>query len=192
MIQKVRKFLRHSWLPDLTGGLQQFKWRNDSLFIIDECLMFADHVVVPSKLRKAVLKQLHSGHPGINRMKAIARSVMYWPNLDWHQKDSQELSLAWKHRKIYLGLCRLTLTYPQQPWSRIHMDFAGSVNGQSFLVVVDAHSKWPEIFPMKNSETHSTITILRVLFSQYGLSENNGMELNSHLSRSVISASQVA
>ena len=38
--------------------------------------MFADCVVVPTKLRKAVLKQLHPGHPGINRMKAIARSVV--------------------------------------------------------------------------------------------------------------------
>ena len=44
--------------------------------------MFADHVVVPMKLRKAVLKQLHPRHPGINRMKAIVCSVMYWPNVD--------------------------------------------------------------------------------------------------------------
>ena len=44
--------------------------------------MFADRIVVPTKLRKAVLKQLHSGHPGNNRMKAIGRSVVYSPNVD--------------------------------------------------------------------------------------------------------------
>ena len=44
--------------------------------------MFADHVVIPMKLRKAVLKQPHSGHPGINQLKAIAHSVVYWPNVD--------------------------------------------------------------------------------------------------------------
>ena len=55
--------------------------------------------------------------------------------------------------------------YPEQPWSPIHVDFAGPINGLSFLKVVDAHSKWPEIFPMKNTDTHSTISILKWLFS---------------------------
>ena len=79
MIQKVHKFLRHSWLPGLKGDHQQFKWCSDYQSIIDECLMFADHVMVPTKFSKAVLEQLHSGHPGINWMKAIARSG---PNVD--------------------------------------------------------------------------------------------------------------
>ena len=82
MIQKVCGFLQHSWLPNLTGDLQQFKRRSGSLSVIDGCLMFADRVVVPTKLRQAVLRQLHSGHPGINQMKSIARSVVYWPNID--------------------------------------------------------------------------------------------------------------
>ena len=82
MIQKVHKFLRHSWPPDLTGDLQQFKWYCDFLSIIDDCLMVVDCIVVPTKLGKAVLKQRHTGYPGINRMKAIACSVVYWPNVD--------------------------------------------------------------------------------------------------------------
>ena len=44
--------------------------------------MFVDRVVVPTKLKKAVLKQLYSGHPGIKRMNAIAPSVVYWPNVN--------------------------------------------------------------------------------------------------------------
>ena len=38
--------------------------------------------------------------------------------------------------------------WPTKPWQRIHVDFAGPFLGQSFLVVVDAHSKWPEVFQM--------------------------------------------
>ena len=59
----------------------------------------------------------------------------------------------------------------KQPWSRIHMDFAGLINGCSFLVVVNPHSKWPEIFPMKNADTCWMIVILKRLFSQHGLLE---------------------
>ena len=68
------------------------------------------------------------------------------------------------------------LTYPEQPWFQIHVDYAGPINGLSFLVVVDAHSKLPEIFPMKNLDTHSTITILKQL-----LVSDNGTRFTSEL-----------
>lgn len=42
-------------------------------------------------------------------------------------------------------------TYPERPWSQVHIDFACHINGLSCLVVVDAHSKWPEIFPIKQT-----------------------------------------
>ena len=35
---------------------------------------------------------------------------------------------------------------PDSPWSRLHIDFAGPTNGQYIFIVVDAYSKWPEIF----------------------------------------------
>ena len=64
------------------------------------------------------------------------------------------------------------------------MDFSGPVNGHKFLVVVDAHSKWLEIFPMQKADTH-LITILKQLFSQHGLPEklvsDNGSEFTSEI-----------
>lgn len=76
--------------------------------------MFADCVIVPTKLRQAVLKQLHSRHQGINRMKAIAHSVVYWPNIDTDREHTikKVASNAWKHRKIHFGL--FTHTGPTQ------------------------------------------------------------------------------
>ena len=52
------------------------------------------------------------------------------------KRQSRDVYLAWKHRKIHLG----QWTHTGQPWSRIHVDFAGPINGLGFLVVVDAHS----------------------------------------------------
>jgi len=40
-----------------------------------------------------------------------------------------------------------------------------------FLVVVDAHSKWPEAIPMNSTTTVKTLEVLRQLFSSYGLPE---------------------
>ena len=58
-----------------------------------------------------------------------------------------------------------------RPWQRVHVDFAGPINGKMFILLVDAHSKWPEVFEMPNTTSQKTIEILRQVFSAYGLSE---------------------
>ena len=60
-------------------------------------------------------------------------------------------------------------TWPAKPWTRIHVDFAGLFLGKMFFVVVDAHSKWPEVFDMKSTTAQYMIEILRSLFSSHGL-----------------------
>lgn len=37
---------------------------------------------MPPPGRNALLQQLHQAHPGITRMKALARSYMWWPDMD--------------------------------------------------------------------------------------------------------------
>jgi len=61
--------------------------------------------------------------------------------------------------------------WPTMPWQQIHVDFAGPFMGRQFLIVVDAHSKWPEVIEMKTTMASATIRELRQLFSSYGLPE---------------------
>ena len=60
--------------------------------------------------------------------------------------------------------------WPWKLWQRIHADFARPFQGMIYLLVVDAHSKWPEMYDMHLSTTSQhTITVLRHLFAMYGL-----------------------
>ena len=61
--------------------------------------------------------------------------------------------------------------WPARPWQRIHIDFAGPFLGTMFLVVVDAHSKWPEVILMTTTTASRTIEELRKLFATHGLPE---------------------
>ena len=54
------------------------------------------------------------------------------------------------------------------PWERVHIEYAGPFMGSMFLVVVDACSKWPEIFMMKGTTTTHTADVLRTLFARTG------------------------
>ena len=53
-----------------------------------------------------------------------------------------------------------------------------------FLIVVDSHSKWPEVFQMNSTTTSATISILRMLFARFGIPReivsDNGPQFISH------------
>ena len=58
-------------------------------------------------------------------------------------------------------------TWPAMPWMRVHIDYAKQ--GKQYFLVVDTHSHWPEIVPVQNATSHTIISILRDMFSKYGI-----------------------
>ena len=70
-----------------------------------------------------------------------------------------------------------------RPWKRLHVDFAGPYLGKTFLVVVDAYSKFLEIVAMTRATSTNAITALRHIFSYFGLPEHlvtdNGTQFKS-------------
>ena len=61
--------------------------------------------------------------------------------------------------------------WPSRPWQRLHVDYAGPFMIKSFLVVVDAHSKWAEVVEMHQTTTERTVMALRHLFATHGIPE---------------------
>ena len=57
------------------------------------------------------------------------------------------------------------------PWQCIHIDYAGPFQNSMLLVVVDAHSKWPEVVPVSFTTSSSTIEAQRDLFARFGIPE---------------------
>ena len=59
--------------------------------------------------------------------------------------------------------------WPVEPWSRIHADYGGPVDGQMLLVMGDAHSKWIKVGVSSQATRAVTIQHMREAFSRHGL-----------------------
>ena len=58
--------------------LKPYKVRKTELTTQDGCVIWGNRVVIPPMAREAMLVELHAGHPGISRMKALVRSFVWW------------------------------------------------------------------------------------------------------------------
>ena len=109
-------------------------------------------VVIPRNLRDAVLQELCQGHAGIVRMKPFARSYMWWPGIDQSiEKLTKSCSGCQHHQKMPKAAPLHLWEWPSSPWQWLHINFAGPFLETMFLVVIDAHSKWPEVIPMSST-----------------------------------------
>ena len=59
--------------------------------------------------------------------------------------------------------------FPATLWSRLHIDYVGSFLKSMFLAIIDAYSKWVEIFRTSSSTSTITIQCLRSTFARYGI-----------------------
>lgn len=111
---------------DAGEELSPYLLRQPDLTIQQGCLMWGMRVMVPPKLRLQVLEELHTAHPGVVKMKSLARSYVWWPNSDsqieLHAKSCPRCQSV--QRKP--GLAPLhPWMWPSSPWERIHVDFVG-------------------------------------------------------------------
>ena len=78
----VKKFVLQGWVETKDPNIQPYHHRKTELSVQDGCLLWGSRVIIPPQGRKRVLEELHAAHPGISRMKSLARSYMWWPNMD--------------------------------------------------------------------------------------------------------------
>ena len=177
-------YIRVGWPKEVAEQLKPFFNRKEELTVEGDCVLWGIRVVIPNKLQKEVLQELHLNHPGISRMKSIARSYVWWPSINQDIEDTAKGCVSCQENRNSPSVAPLhPWSWPARPWERIHVDFAGPFLNKMFLVLVDAHSKWPEVHEMRSTTTESTIKVLRHLFSSYGVPQqlvsDNGPQFTS-------------
>lgn len=171
LLSRVVDRLKSGWqLQDPNTELSTFYKKRLELSLEARIILGGRRVVVPRSLRDQVLFQLHEEHMGIVRMKGLARSYVWWPGLDEQlEMLAKDCPACQVIRNVPPPSTDLIWPSPPDPWHRIHIDFAGPVNRQMILVLVDASTKWPEVIPVSSTTSASTIEELRSIFARFGL-----------------------
>lgn len=79
-------------------------------------------------------------------MKQLSREYVYWPKL------ANDIEQPVRHCDSCASTRNLPLKVPIQPWptpskhlERMHIDYAGPINRQYLLILVDAYSKFIDV-----------------------------------------------
>ena len=150
VLSQVLQHVKTGWPNQVPTAMQPFANRKEELAVEGNCLLWGARVIIPPDLQPKMSKLLHETHPGITRMKSLARSYVWWPGID---KDLECIAKSCQdcqqHQKVEQKTPLHPLEFPKRPWQRLHLDFAGPFQGQMWLIVIDAYSKWS----IKHSKT---------------------------------------
>ncbi|KAI0989761.1 hypothetical protein GJ496_007202 [Pomphorhynchus laevis] len=148
-LRRIIRYVRFGWPSKVEDIDKTFGFRRNELSYENGILMFQQRI----------------GHPGEADMKTYARYYVWWPRLD---NDIHNYVASCYDCQIMRPAARELPLYnwdvPCKPWHRIHLDFAVPINGNMFLILVDARTKWPEVWKAK---TWTSITLYRALQSAW-------------------------
>lgn len=171
ILSNVIEMLENGDMERLKGDeFKPYLSRKNELTIENGVLMWGFRIIIPQSLRQSILKQLHQSHMGIVKTKSLARSYIWWPKID-HDIEcmikSCDACLSVLPNPAKAPVLNYNVT--DEPWERIHIDYAGPYQGLYFLIILDSHSKWIEVNISKTATTEHSIASLRETFARFGV-----------------------
>ena len=179
ILSTVMRYTREGW-PTSTGSddeedletvriMKAFHKVEQSLSTSNGCLLYGSRVVIPHSLQRQVLQILHLGHFGIQRMKQLARTAVYWPLIDADiERECKACTSCGEYQNNPSKPPNHPWMVPEKPWSRLHLDHAINFMGSDWLVLTDSYSRYPCIKPTTSTSTKATTDILEEIFAHFG------------------------
>lgn len=184
ILKKVIYFIKKGWPKKVNDiSLKAYFAKRFEFDVIQNCIIWNHRIVIPSSMRQQVLQELHKSQMGAVKMKSLARGYVWFPNLDVEIENlTKKCDACVLHSNNAPKSQISPWPWPKAPWERIHIDFF-DFRRKNYLVILDAYSKWLEVFEMSSITSTLTIQALRRVFATFGLPitlvSDNGRQLVS-------------
>ena len=173
VLSRVYSYLLRGWPNTVDTSLNPYSSRRHELSVCNGCILWGNRVIIPKAGCQIILDELHDSHQGVCRMKERAGMVVWWPQMDKQIEALASCCVACQASRHLPPVAPLQpWSFPARSWSRLHMDYAGPIDNHMLLVIVDAFSKWVDVFPVKSASSATTIGKLRILFATHGIPDS--------------------
>ena len=160
----------------------------DRLCIVDDLLMYSVdekdlRLVIPRKLRRQIISNLHAAHQGSSSMLARARQVVYWPGLEHDVQDhARHCEQCRRHAPSQQREPLLLSPAPDYPFQQVVADMF-ELNGNMYLSYADRLTGWLEVHHFRSAVTSEALCgVFRQLFHRWGTPEELSSDGGPNLS----------
>ena len=119
-------------------------------------------------LQQETLQKIHAGHQGIQKCHVHAQTSVWWPGLSTQINQMVENCHQCSKEFVVKNEPLISSKLPNYPWQKIGSNLF-SLDGNTYLLVVDYFSRWPEIVKLSSLTTKAVIEALKSIFSRHGM-----------------------
>ena len=171
---ELAQLRKHIQTGEWDNAPSHYKVVRQELSTLGKLVVRGTRLLIPSKLRKAVLDLGHEGHQGVVKTKQRLRSKVWWPGIDRQVEEKCKTCHG----------CQLVgrpnppeplkhTPFPDQAWKDLAADLMGPLpSGSYVLVVVDYYSRYFEVDILKSVTSVKIIESLEKIFCTHGLPES--------------------
>ena len=88
LLSQVLCCIKQRWPNQINSVMQPYWTKLVELSVMDDCILWGNRVLVPEPGRQHVIREIHGGHPGVSRMKTLARMFSWWLHMDHNIETS--------------------------------------------------------------------------------------------------------
>ena len=168
---------------DFPLEIREFMPMFHEITIVENILLRGKKIVIPTSMRKEMLRRIHQGHQGIVKCQRLARDALWWPRINQEIENMVNNCESCSKHQVTRAEPMLSSKTPSYPWQKIGADFF-EWNNTTYLLLVDYLSRWIEIAKMTSTSGTRTVEQFQSIFAKFGIPEeirsDNGPQFVSH------------
>ena len=170
VFQELERLCQEEWpehrnqVPEL--AIAYWDYRHD-IAVIDGIIVKSQRILVPQKMRECLLRKLHRVHQGVDKSIQRARDKWFWPGM------SEQI------RRLILTCPSCLEHQPRQKQAAVipvittnAMQILGcdifQHAGRWYSCIVNYHTGYPWVKPIKNQEADTVIQHFQSVCNQFG------------------------
>ena len=183
--RQIKVYCSEGW-PDkysLSDAMKPYWSSRGELSVVQNILLKASRIVIPSSTRLEILDKIHEGHQGITKCREGAKNSVWWPGLSREIQDLVQQCRVCALQRENKPEPLITTPLPDRPWQVVATDLF-ELKGVEYLIVIDYFARYVEVAAMQTTTKSSeVIRALKSIFARHGIPEqvrsDNGPQFDS-------------